>query len=130
MLMLKSATRIRIEGMDERKAADRPAIISVICWLAFIGMAFSVSNLALTLMQGQATPFHAYFAVFMAMNLTAFVGIWKMRKWGVILYGLAQLINAALIWQVWGFPLRSAVVEITVAAIVVGIGFSQFSKMD
>jgi hypothetical protein len=116
--------------MNERKAADRPAIISVICWLGFIGLCLSASNLVLTLMRGQATRFHAYFAVFAAVNLAAFVGIWKMRKWGVVLYGLAQLINAALIWQVWGFPLRSAVIEIIVAAIIVGIGFSQFSKMD
>jgi hypothetical protein len=116
--------------MDERRAADRPVIISIICWLGFFGLCFSASNLALTLMRGQATLFHAYFAVFVVVNLAAFVGIWKMRKWGVVLYGIAQLINAALIWQIWGFPLRSAVIEIIVAAVIVGIGVSQFPKMN
>lgn len=114
-------------GGEEKR---RPTVITVICVLGFVGAPFIAFNLITALARPTRSPFHFYYAGVVAVNLLAFVGIWRMRKWGVILYALTAAVNAVLLWQVWGYPPGGVLVGALITAVVVVIGVSQFPKMD
>ena len=116
--------------MDERAAKKRPAIITVICFLGFFLTAFSAVNLVGAAFGQAWSRFHTYFTVVLALMLAGYIGIWQMRKWGVVLYALTAAVNAVLLWQVWGYPLAGVSVGAVISAVVVAIGVSQFRKMD
>ena len=116
--------------MDRNEAKKRPAIITVICFLGFFLAAFSAENLARAAIGQEWSTFHSYFTVVLALTLAGYIGIWQMRKWGVVIYALTVAANGVLLWQVWGYPLAGVLVGAVISAVVVVIGLSQFSKMD
>ncbi len=116
--------------MGESGARRRPAVITVICCLGFIGAAFSALNLFTALAGRPRSPFHAYYSAVTAVSLAGFIGMWRMKKWGVLLYALTAAANAVLLWRVWGFPPAGVLVGASVAAAVVAAGLSQFRRMD
>ena len=79
--------------------------------------------------QGWST-FHSSFKVVWALTLAGYVGIWRMKKWGLVLYALTVAVNATLVWLVCGYPPAGVLVGALIAAVVVVIVLSQFSKMD
>jgi|SRR5215203_811664 len=115
--------------MGENEAKKRPAIITVISFLGFFLTAFSAENLVRVAIGQEWSAFHSYFTVVLALTLAGYVGIWLMRKWGVVLYALTAAVNATLVWLVWDYPLAGVLVGALIAAVVVVIAFSQFSKM-
>jgi hypothetical protein len=116
--------------MDERAAKKRPAIITVVCFLGFFLTAISAVNLVRAA-TGQAwSTFHSYFTVVLALTIAGYIGIWQMRKWGVVLYAFTAIVNAVLLWQVWGYPLAGVSVGALISGVVAATGFSQISKMD
>ena len=116
--------------MNERGAEKRPTIITVICFLGFILTAFSAVNLAGAAFGQAWSTFHSYFAVVLALTLAGYIGIWQMRKWGVLLHALTAAINAVSLWLVWGYPMAGVLVGAVISAAVVAVAASQFSKMD
>ncbi len=69
--------------------------------------------------------FTLYFVVNALIGFVCFIGMWKMRKWGVLLYTLAVIICQLALMKV-GLWSPFAVV---IPAIVVAIGFYYFPKM-
>ena len=116
--------------MNESAAKKRPAIITVVCFLGFFFTAFSAENLVRAAIGQEWSTFHSYFTVVLALTLAGYIGIWRMRKWGVILYALTAAVNATLIWLVWGYPLAGVLVGALISGVIAAICFSQFSKMD
>lgn len=116
--------------MDRDGAKKRPAIITVICFLGFFLTAFSAQNLVLAAIGQEWSAFHSYFTVILALTLAGYVGIWRMRKWGVVLYALTAAVNATAVWLVWGYPLTGVLVGAVISAAVVATCLSQFSRMD
>jgi hypothetical protein len=116
--------------MEERADKKRPAIITVVCFLGFFLTAFSAVNLVQAATGQVWSTFHSYFTVVLALTLAGYVGMWQMRKWGVVLYALTAAVNLVLLWQVWDYPLTGVSVGALIAGAVAAIGFTQFSKMD
>jgi FtsH-binding integral membrane protein len=116
--------------MDRDAAKNRPAVITVICFLGFFITAFSAENLVRAAIEQGWSTFHSYFTVVLALTLAGYVGIWRMKKWGLVLYALTVAVNATLVWLVWGYPPAGVLVGALIAAVVVVIVLSQFSKMD
>ncbi|MCA1838667.1 MAG: hypothetical protein LC674_08055, partial [Actinobacteria bacterium] len=73
--------------MDQPQTRARPAIITIICLLAFFGTVGVLRNL---IFAPRAMGFGAWFPFYIwphtALVLVASIALWKMKKWGVYLY--------------------------------------------
>jgi len=105
----------------------RPGIITAICIVGFIGVLYSLAMLESGEIPKTIGSWYPPFFAFSAVaGLVCMIGLWIMKKWSVIAYTclfvLGQIILLAN--NVWT-PL-----SFLIPLIVIGIGFSQFSKMD
>lgn len=91
--------------MDQPQTRERPAIITIICLLAFIGTVGVVRNV---LFARKGLEFGAWFPFYMllhtALVLAASLALWKMKKWGVYLYIFSIVEGQAVMLMIglWG----------------------------
>lgn len=91
--------------MDKPQTSARPALITIICLLAFFGTVGTLRNVFFSSwVKAVGAWFQFYFLLHGAIVLVASIGLWKMKKWGVYLYILtiieAQVVMILL--GVWG----------------------------
>jgi hypothetical protein len=103
----------------------RPVAITVVCLLGFVGAAGAIWILA----SGIARQVGAWYPPFLAFSsiggAVSFVGLWMMRRWGVILYsGLTLLSQVVLL-----LAGRWNLLAVALPGIVIAIGFGYFSRM-
>ncbi len=114
----------------QEKKKDRPVVITVFCVIGFIGagvvfplMMTDIYDRVIDQIGEWYTPFLLFSA---AMGLASFIGMWKMKKWGVYLYtamtALSQVVMFAM--DQWT-PLG-----IIMPAIVIAVGFNHINKME
>jgi hypothetical protein len=106
---------------------ERPTIITVICIIGFIGAGFSLVLLAMwdTLARKIGPWYPPFLLAAAAVGMVCFLGMWRMRKWSVLLYtGVTVLNQVVMLWQGAWNPMA-----LLIPAVVIGIGFSQFNKM-
>lgn len=107
----------------------RPTAVTVICIIGFIGVALSVLLfLTPTLAQiGELYPWYPpYLAVSIVVGLISMVGMWMMKKWGVILYTVMFVVNQIVLLAggLW------SITALIIPLIVVAIGFTYFNRME
>jgi hypothetical protein len=92
--------------MDKPQTRERPALITIICLLAFFGVIGTLRSVFFsTWVKGIGTWFQFYFFLHGAIVLVASVGLWRMKKWGVYLY-ILTIIEAQVVMiliGIWGF---------------------------
>ena len=73
--------------MDKPQTRERPALITIICLLAFLGIIGALRNVFFAQWaKSIGAGFKFYFLLHVALVLAASIGLWKMKKWGVYLY--------------------------------------------
>ncbi|MBA3767086.1 MAG: hypothetical protein H0W99_08890 [Acidobacteria bacterium] len=73
--------------MDKPQTRERPALITVICLLAFLGIIGTLRNVFFApWVKAVGRWFQFYFLLHGAIVLAASIGLWKMKKWSVYLY--------------------------------------------
>ena len=73
--------------MDKPQTRERPALITVICLLAFLGIIGTLRNVFFSpWAKAAGTWFSIYLFLHVALVLAASIGLWKMKKWSVYLY--------------------------------------------
>ena len=116
--------------MNEHVEKERPALITLICILVLLGVAAALWNINSPFAKALGTTFQFYYAAVILIHLIALIGIWKMKKWGVILFAVIVVINAGVLWQVWHFNFVTLLIAVAVNAVFVIIGVYNFPKMD
>jgi hypothetical protein len=107
--------------MDETKSktttVKRPAIITIICILGFLGALMML----LTLLNPSART-----QMIQETGVIGLVGYWKMKRWGLYLYTVMAIISIG-----GGFllNLKTGLFSYLVPIIVIGIGLIYFERM-
>lgn len=103
----------------------RPGVITAVCIIGFIGVAFTIPMIFSDFAKSTGDWYPPYLAFSAIIGLVSMIGLWKMKKWGVIVYAalvaLSQIVLLATgLWNI---------LALILPAILIAIVFSQFSKM-
>ena len=96
--------------MPDDKTTNRPALISIVCILGWVGSAFAILSSLLLLALGNAVWVGVFSGVVTVVGVIILIGIWRMRRWAVLAYtGLfvvSQIVLLLLgIWNIFSlFP--------------------------
>jgi hypothetical protein len=110
----------------EKEAVKRPVLITVICVIGFLGAAVTVP----VLFSDPAKNIGAWYPPFLALSaligLACMIGMWLMKKWGVLGYAGFVLINQVvmLVMNLWTLP------ALIIPLVIVALAFTQFQKME
>jgi hypothetical protein len=63
----------------------RPKIISIFCVLGYLMVIISVPAVFSPVIKRMGDWYPALFGLFVALNFIAYIGIWHLKKWGVLL---------------------------------------------
>ena len=107
-------------------ASRRPVVITVICVIGFIGGLLVVPRIFGDTARsiGAWYPLHLAFSA--AAGFVCFIGLWKMRRWGVFAYTGFFLVNQAfmLAMGVW------SIYALVIPGVFIAIMFSKIEKMS
>jgi hypothetical protein len=111
-------------------ASNRPIAITIICVLGFIGVALGIPAVLALLATGAATGlpgwYLPYLALTLVVGLVSLIGLWKMKKWGALLYALMFVVNQVVLFAGGLWTPGTVVIPL----IVTVIALSQLPKMD
>lgn len=110
---------------SQQPEKKRPVIITVICIVGFIGAAFAIPLVFSPVASSIGAWYPPYLAFTSIVGLTCLIGLWKMKKWGIIGYSALTAVNqlVLLAMGVW------SILALLIPGIVIAISFSHFSKM-
>jgi len=116
----------------------RPTLITILCVLGFIGIIGAILNLFINVESANRylTPQNFSFGVIIfglmtiAIYLFFLIKIWKMKKLGVIGYGITALVELIVDAIFLKTPILNLLTSLIIYIIIICILFSQFKKMD
>lgn len=77
----------------------KPRILTIVCVIAFTIVVIGFPYIFSPFVKKKGDFFPAILGLFVALQFIAIVGVWFMKKWGVMLYlGTAMANQALLIW--------------------------------
>ena len=94
-----------MSDMDKPQTKERPALITIICLLAFFGVVGTVRNVFFSpWVKSVGTWLQFYFFLHGIFVLAASMGLWRMKKWGVYLFILTiiEVQVVMILIGVWG----------------------------
>ena len=105
---------------------ERPGIITGVCIVGFIGALLVVPVIFSDIAKSIGTWYPPYLAFSALVGLICMIGLWMMKKWGIITYTVFVGINQVVLFVmgVWN------IFAIIIPGIVIAIGFSKFNEMD
>jgi hypothetical protein len=118
------------DPMNERAAKERPAIISLLCILGFLGVAFGLLTINSSFNKALGATFQAYYAIVLLISLVAYIAMWKMKKWGAVLYCVLTVVHLGVSLQLFHFKLITMLLAIALNAIFIAVLIYNFSKLD
>lgn len=104
---------------------ERPWIITAICIMGFLGALLAIPMMSSDIAQQRGTWFPPYLAFTIVIGLICMVGLWTMKKWGIITYAVFVGINQIVLIAIGGWNIFSLIIP----GIVVVIGFSKYKLM-
>lgn len=111
---------------DKKMTKKRPGLITAICIIGFIGTLFSIPLIFSDIAKTIGSWYPPYLAFSTIVGLVCMIGLWMMKKWGIITYTAFVGINQVvlMVMGVWN------VFALIIPGIVVAIGFSKFKEME
>lgn len=108
----------------------RPAVITAVCVWGFLGVAGGVTQQFAPFVKSAGAWFQIYFALNTLLTLIASIGLWKMKRWGALLYISLTIIYQVAIWRTGVIPTRILALAAVVSGAVVVLVISQYRKMS
>lgn len=116
--------------MEERRAKRRPPAITIVCCVGFVTAALGTLNLMAAGLAEGWSWFRTYYTLFVAGNLAGYVGLWRMKRWGLVVYAANAAVGLVIFWLFLDLQLRGMVTATLIPAVIVAVGLFHFSKMD
>jgi hypothetical protein len=112
--------------IDKSKAVqDRPTIITIVCVLGFIGALVTIPAIFSDVARNVGAWYPPFLAIGGIVGLISILGLWKMKKWAVLLYTAGAVIIQIVLLAMGHWN----VIALVFPGIVIAIMFSQISKM-
>jgi hypothetical protein len=118
------------DPMNESANKERPAIITVICILGFLGVASGLLTINSAFNKALGIAFQSYYVAMLLISLVAYIAMWKMKKWGAVLYCVFAVVHLGVSLQVLHFKFITLLLDVTLNVVVVAVLIYNFSKMD
>jgi hypothetical protein len=118
------------DTMNESAAKERPATISLLCILGFLGVASGLLTINSSFNKALGTTFQAYYAVVLLISLVAYIAMWKMKKWGAVLYCVLSVVHLGVSLLVLHFMFITMLLAVALNVVYIAILVYNFSKMD
>jgi len=104
----------------------RPGIITAICIIGFIGALAAVPFVFSDLSKQIGAWYPPYLAFSAVVGFVCMIGLWMMKKWGIIIYaafcGVNQVVLLAFgIWNIFA---------LIIPGIVIAVAFSKYKLME
>jgi hypothetical protein len=112
--------------MNDTPTAQRPVAITVICILGFIGAALSIPLIFSNAASNIASWYPPFLGLSAVVGLISMIGLWKMKKWGVLLYAAMGVVVQVVLFSTHLWTPFSLLFPV----IIVAIGFAYLSKMS
>ena len=103
----------------------RPPVLTIICLLVFIGAAVSIPLRVSAVLHGDGSWYPLLIVLDEALGLVAFIGLWKMKKWSIVLYTLTYAIAQGVLLVTGGWNLLGLMLTV----IVIVTGFYYYRRM-
>lgn len=71
----------------------RPTIITWLCVLVLIGIAFSFPLILFPSIRGKGSLVPMVYGIIITLRFASIIGVWHMKKWGVLLFLAAFFMN-------------------------------------
>ena len=107
-------------------ANKRPGIITAICILGFIGVAFTIPMIFSDIAKSIGAWYPPYLGFSAIVGLACMIGLWMMKKWSIIAYTIFVAINQVVLIAMGVWNLFALIIP----GIVIAIGFSKFKEME
>jgi hypothetical protein len=110
---------------NSETSTSRPAVITVICVIGFIGALLTVPLIVSDSARNIGAWYPPYLALCALVGIVCMAGLWEMSRWAVFTYTAFGALNqiVLLVMGVW------SVRALLIPGIVVAIGFTYLSKM-
>ncbi|MBX2964157.1 MAG: hypothetical protein KF687_16720 [Cyclobacteriaceae bacterium] len=106
----------------------RPAAITVICIVGFIGFAISISTIFSDIVEDGGW-YPNYLGLCALIGFACLVGIWQMKKWAVFAYTAFAVLNQILVFIIMGIGWWN-ITGLIVPAIVIAVALAHVKKMS
>ncbi len=105
---------------------DRPIPITVVCALGILGCLVAFFRIFDPSHHAAPAWYQPFMIVLVVASVVPYVGMWLMKRWGVILYAVLFALSEALLVLTNHFKPS----DIVIPAIVLVIGFGYFADME
>ena len=104
------------ETQTDTQPASRPMILTVICVVLFLGSLMALQVAFTDDFKGLASTVRYLYLASVVMTIVAAIGIFAMRRWGVILYAVASIGGqAAVLMFGWWNPISMILALLIIA---------------
>jgi uncharacterized membrane protein (DUF2068 family) len=105
--------------MEKPQEKERPLLISILCCLGFLGVISSPLTITKPWVRAVGRGYQVYLVAHYAVMLAAFIGMWKMKRWGVYLFILAATVGQIVLAMIghWGV-LAAVLYGVFIAAVL------------
>ena len=124
-------------SMNAKK--QRPVLVTIICILGFLGIVLGLMG-GIALLTTDMSVYEGLEGMpempsktltilslaLLPISFVSLIGLWKMKKWGVHLYVLLQVISLGLAAVMATF----SVISVVIPAIIIVLLFTQYKNMD
>jgi len=111
---------------EARLNPEKPLAVTAICVIGLIN-ATQMINLILSPMARQLGTFYpVYFMLSVIISLACIGGLWFLKRWAALAYGLILICNQLVLLKMGFWELTAAVIPV----IIIGLLFKHFDRMS
>ena len=103
----------------------RPVIVTILCILGLVAAAANLPTIFSDAARSVGHWFPPFLTLSVIVTVVCMIGLWKMRRWAVLVYTGFALLSLVLGLTVGSWNLTAQLVRVAVIVIM----FSQFGKM-
>jgi len=104
----------------------RPGILTAVCIVGFLGTLGAIPLLFSGSTATLGTWYQPVFILGTIVSLVSFIGLWMMKKWGIITYTVAYAVSEMVTVAVG----MGNIFQLIVPGIIIAIGFSKYKLME
>lgn len=108
------------------RTVQRPTLLTVLCVISFVVAVLGFPTIFSPFIKKKGDFFPAFTGILIALEFISIVGVWYMKKWGVVMYFINAMLVHALIIYIDNWSVYKSVLPV----IFIIITSMYYKKMD